>query len=226
MRTWPRHCGLRLIDMTKEGGSAISRCKSALRLRLVSAPKPVLLFLLGAWVVDFFVFVCSESHGSFYILATATLCILGWANHIRLGAIEHLKDFGKWIAGLLFDLLLLILLGVVCTMALLLFFPAYQCYGSRAKVAEALMGVASLKNEITDRAEKAGSLGDAGKSLAVPQSKRIAGGMVSPDGQIFVILEDPPAVFTLVPAMRAGRIEWSCEGYPVKYMPAPCRKSR
>ncbi len=200
--------------------------KSALRLRLTSAPKLVLLLLLGAWIVDFFVFVCSESQASFYILSTATLCILGWANHLRVGSIRLLKDFGKWIAGLLFDLLLLILLGVMCTMALSLFFPAYQCYGSRAKVAEALMGVTSLKNEITDRAETLGSLSDAGKSLAVPQNKRIAGGMVSSDGQVFVILEDPPAVFTLVPAMRAGEVEWSCEGYPVKYMPALCRKSR
>ncbi len=212
--------------MTKVEASAISRCKFALRLRLASAPKLLLLFLLGAWIVDFFVFVCSESQVSFYILATATLCILGWANHICLGAIEHLKDLGKWIAGILFDLLLLVLLYAMCILALSLFLPAYQCYGSRAKVAEALMGVAFLKNEITDRAEKAGFLSDAGRSLAVPQNKQIAGGMVSPDGQIFVVLEDPPAVFTLVPAMRAGRIEWSCEGYPIKYMPAPCHKSR
>ena len=125
--------------------------KSALRLRLTSAPKLVLLLLLGAWIVDFFVFVCSESQASFYILSTATLCILGWANHLRVGSIRLLKDFGKWIAGLLFDLLLLILLGVMA-------YKLVEVYGDLSVGKER---EARLRTQKEQKQEEVNSLKDA-----------------------------------------------------------------
>ena len=88
----------------------------------------------------------------------------------------------------------------------------------------AIGSVAPLQSEITKRAEKAGSLNDVGSHLELPQNKPIVGGLVSETGHIFVVLEDPPAVFSLIPAINAGKVEWRCEGYPAKYMPMLCRK--
>ena len=100
----------------------------------------------------------------------------------------------------------------------------YQCYGPRQKIAAAIVSVLPLKTEITERAEKTGLLNDVGAQLELPKSKLIVGGLVSATGHIFVVIEDPPAVFFLAPSMNAGKVEWRCEGYPAKYMTAFCRK--
>ena len=194
------------------------------RLRPASAPKWVLLLLLLAWLTAFLMSVCRESRTPFYVLGTATLCVLAWANHVQFGRIERMRDVGKWLVGVLFDLLLLILMVVVCAVVLSIFMPSYQCYTQRAKVGGAIGSVAPLQSEITKRAEKAGSLNDVGSHLELPQNKPIVGGLVSATGHIVVMLDDPPAVFSLIPAMNAGKVEWRCEGYPAKYMPMLCRK--
>ena len=189
-----------------------------------SAPWSVLLLLLVAWIVEFVASVCRESQTPLYLLITATLCIVGWANHVQLGRIEWMHHVGKWIVGVLFDLLLLFLMVIGCAVVLSIFMPSYQCYTERAKVSEAIVSVTPLKNEITERAEKFGSLNDAGAQLKLPSNRRIVGGTISANGHIFVVIEDPPAVFSLIPEMNAGKVEWRCEGYPAKYMPMLCRK--
>ena len=187
-------------------------------------PRPLLALLVLAWLVVMLGFQCVEGQGTWFaVVLTASLCIAGWANHVRLGAIQQLRDFGAWLLRVLFDLLFLFLLSMVCGMVLSVFMPTYQCYGARAKVSEAMVSTGPLRDEITQRAEKAGSLVDAGVNLKLPQTKRISGGMVSANGQITVFVEEAPAMFSFIPEMKSGVVEWRCEGFPAKQVPLLCR---
>ncbi len=81
----------------------------------------------------------------------------------------------------------------------------------------------TLREEIELHAQKQQSLANSGASLKVQKLGHITGGLVTKDGMIITVSEDPGAVVMLTPMMNNGVISWKCLGYPNKHMPMNCR---
>ena len=197
-----------------------------LRLPLASMPRLLLALLVLAWLAVLFGFQCVEGQGTWLaVMLTASLCIAGWVNHVRIGALQNRNGWVRWALAVIFDLGMLLLLLLALALPLAVITPAYSCSATgRVQVSMVLTGLQPLKQAITERAQKAGTLTGAGVGQELPPSARIAGGSVTADGQIFVMLDEPPAAFVLKPSMQGGEVAWTCEGRPIKVMPAFCRQ--
>lgn len=163
---------------------------------------------------------CREGSQTLPVVAlTATVCIVLWNSHVREMPIANWKSALKVPAGALHDLLLLLL----WQLPLLILLPAYECYGDRAKIFEMVALSPPLFAEIESRAKQHGSLVDSGVGLAVPHGKYLSGGIISKDGTIIEISENPAAVVMWVPEFSAGAVTWKCTGFPKKSMSVECR---
>lgn len=100
--------------------------------------------------------------------------------------------------------------------------------GAESKeAAQALVSGADVaKQQVSAAAEKAGNLAGAGKDVKVaPKSDPKYGDMkwiVADDGAIRGWNERNALEMSLMPALSAGKVSWSCKGYPVSAMPASC----
>ncbi len=118
---------------------------------------------------------------------------------------------GTWLALLL------------CLIPVLLI-PVYADYTPRAKFAEVLLGASTLRNEITERAQRQRDLAGAGDGLRIEPGGKISGGMVSTNGAVVVYSEVLGAIAVLVPQQKSGElVGWDCMGMPRKIAPITCR---
>ena len=89
-----------------------------------------------------------------------------------------------------------------------------------------LAGTESAKQQVTERAEKAGKLGGAGANIKLaPRSDAKHGDMkwlVSENGEVRGWNEKNAIEITLTPSMPGAKVAWSCKGYPVSAMPTSC----
>jgi hypothetical protein len=89
-----------------------------------------------------------------------------------------------------------------------------------------LAGVEAAKQEVTERAEKAGNLGVAGKDMKIASRDDPKHGamkwIVADNGAIRGWNEKNAIEITLTPALAGGKVTWACKGYPVSAMPATC----
>jgi hypothetical protein len=95
------------------------------------------------------------------------------------------------------------------------------------EAAQALLsGTDTAQKQVTERAEKAGSLGGSGKDVKVAAKNDAKHGemkwLVADDGAIRSWNESNAIEITLIPSMQGGKVAWNCKGYPVSAMPASC----
>jgi hypothetical protein len=89
-----------------------------------------------------------------------------------------------------------------------------------------LAGAEAAKQQVTERAEKAGKLGGAGRDVKVAAKNDAKHGemkwLVSENGEVRGWNEKNAIEITLTPSMPGAKVAWSCKGYPVSSMPTSC----
>jgi len=89
-----------------------------------------------------------------------------------------------------------------------------------------LAGVDAAQKQVTERAEKAGSLTGSGKDVKVAARNDPKHGelkwLVSENGAIRGWNEKNAIEVTLTPSMPGSKVAWTCKGYPVSAMPQNC----
>jgi hypothetical protein len=103
-----------------------------------------------------------------------------------------------------------------------------QMAGAETKdAAQALLaGVDAAQKEVTERAEKAGSLSGSGKDVKIaakndPKHAELKW-LVAENGAIRGWNEKNAIEITLTPSMAGSKVAWSCKGYPMSAMPTTC----
>jgi len=103
-----------------------------------------------------------------------------------------------------------------------------QMQGAKAKeAAQALVaGAGSAQQQVSSSAEKAGNLAGAGRGIKIAERSDAKYGrlkwIVAEDGAIHGWNEDNALEVALTPSVQAGKVSWSCKGYPVSAMPVGC----
>lgn len=167
---------------------------------------------------------CRE--GPYYpevIACTLFLTIVVWANHLGAAPIRSLGGVGGLATACLKDFALLLGASILASVPLAIITPAYQCYTDRAKGAEVVLAGSSLRLAIEQNALSRNTLVGAGRGVEFRPNSRARWGAVTNDGQIVVVGEDPPVVFTLTPTLVDGSVTWTCRGFPRKFAPMVCR---
>jgi hypothetical protein len=170
---------------------------------------------------------CRE--GPFYLdvfVATSFLIAVVWANHVAVAPVRTWRSALAVTAGSLKDFLLLLVALILLSIPVAILMPAYQCYTDRAKAAEVILAGAALRAEVEKKALAQRSLTGSGRGVVFPPSGRAQWGLVTDQGQIVVVGEDPPVAFTLTPSLEGGSISWTCRGFPEKFAPKLCRDEK
>lgn len=184
----------------------------------------LLVALIVAWQIALWGQACNRAPYYFEtVLATLTVCVALWSRHLREAPVANLFGMLRVVWGCVYDLALLLVIGIVVALPIALVMPAYQCYGDRQKVVELIMSLSSLRLEIAGRIELNQSVQDVGQGLEVAVEGRVKGGVVLKDGVIVAGGDDPPVVVIFQPFSSAGRVEWKCMGFPARYLPVVCR---
>lgn len=202
------------------------RMLSALRFNrpFRNAHWTLLALLVALWEFLLFGQPCHEGPRYFGVaLATSTGVLALWVSHIRTGPVLGWRKAIKIFFGAFYDLALLLILLIVVAVPLALVTPTYQCYTARAKILEMLVYASTLREEVEQQVQRQQSLVNAGTGLKVQKLGHITGGLVTKDGMVITVSDDPAAVVTLTPSMDNGVISWKCVGYPTKHMPMSCR---
>ena len=89
-----------------------------------------------------------------------------------------------------------------------------------------IAGTDAAKAQITSAAEKSGKLAGVGKDIKLAARTDPKHGqlkwVVSENGEIRGWNEKNAIEVSLTPAMPAGKVGWSCRGYPITAMPQGC----
>lgn len=123
-------------------------------------------------------------------------------------------------------LLIIAILALVAFVAVAVVLP--QKNESEAKeAAQALVaGAEPAKQQVSATAEKGGNLAGAGKNVKLAAKSDSRFGelkwIVSDNGSIRAWNEKNALEITMTPALNAGKVAWSCRGYPVASMPVAC----
>jgi hypothetical protein len=103
-----------------------------------------------------------------------------------------------------------------------------QMAGGETRDAAAVLvsGANTAKSEVTAAAEKAGNLAGAGANIKVAAKTDPKYGelkwIVEPGGMIRGWNEKNAIEIALTPMLTAGKVAWSCKGYPGTSMPVTC----
>jgi hypothetical protein len=103
-----------------------------------------------------------------------------------------------------------------------------QMSGAEVKeAAQALIaGAEPAKQQVGAVAEKTGNVAGSGKGVKVAPSNHAKFGelkwVVSDNGAIRGWNEKNALEITVAPSMSAGKVTWTCRGYPVTAMPTSC----
>ncbi len=181
------------------------------------------VILVVAWV---FVSVTPCKEPPYYFeasLVTASIFLSLWVSHLRASSEPDWRRIVSVAGGALYDLLTIFILSIFVVLAITIVSPIYDCYTPRAKVTEMILTASALRGDIDAHFVQNKTLRDSGLGLVVHPSGRTKAGLVTNDGTIIAIGEDPPAVVLLQPTVIQGQISWRCQGFPAKIMPNVCR---
>jgi hypothetical protein len=194
----------------------------AIRRPLKEFNRKSIALLVVLWVVVLLSFNgCSPVPA---YLATAyvaiTVCIVLWVNHLAMAPVNRARDAFRLVGIALYDLFSMFALVILTFIPFSLL--QHECYTPRAKVSELILATANYRSQISDRFESQKTLSNIGAGLQVELSKRVRSGIVTPDGTIVLVSEDPPAVVLVSPHIEAGKLIWKCSGFPRSVMPKSC----
>jgi len=89
-----------------------------------------------------------------------------------------------------------------------------------------LSGADAAKEQVAKAAEKSGGLKGSGRGVKIGDRSDAKLGelkwVVSEDGEVRGWNGENAIEITLTPSLKAGKIAWSCSGYPRAVMPASC----
>ena len=103
-----------------------------------------------------------------------------------------------------------------------------QTQGAKAKeAAQALVaGAGPAQQQVTSIVEKSGNLSGAGRGVKIAEKSDPKAGrfkwIVADDGAIRGWNEENALEVALTPSVQAGKVSWTCKGYPLSAMPAAC----
>ena len=123
---------------------------------------------------------------------------------------------------------LLVIAGLALIGFIAVSFVLPQMAGSEAKeAAQALIaGADAPKQQVAAAAEKAGNLAGAGGSVKVPSRSDPKFGelkwIVEANGAIRGWNEKNAIEISVTPALKDGKVAWTCRGYPNASMPTAC----
>jgi len=123
---------------------------------------------------------------------------------------------------------LLVVAGLALIGFLVVAFVLPQMAGAEAKeAAQALVaGADAAKGQVSAAAEKSNALAGSGRGVKIaPKSDPKHGDMkwiVDEGGAIRGWNEKNALEIAVTPTLQAGKVAWSCKGYPVNAMPASC----
>ncbi len=119
------------------------------------------------------------------------------------------------------------IIGILAAVAL----PAYRDYTVRARVTELILAGAAYKISVAERFQVDSDTTAAGSGLSFNTVGKISGGSIAAGGTIVVngstasTSIGQAVTITITPTYNTstGSITWSCQGTPLRYMPATCR---
>ena len=208
---------------------AIDMSSTLLRRRLprafANAHWSLPLALLAAWVYAIVVPWCiSWMQDYVVVLITSTVLIAAWCSHLRVQDESGWRKFGHWLLGACYDIGMFLLLAMVCAIPAFLLTPAYMCYSSdRAKYSEMFALADPMLLEVKQRFADRHTLHDIGNGLESPVGKYSTIGVVTSDGVIIRLMEQPPGALVLIPSVQQDQLVWRCMMVPTQKTPSPCR---
>jgi hypothetical protein len=163
------------------------------------------------------------------VVITIAVLACGWESHIR-----NLSRFGThkgvffalFALRAVFNLLSLLAWAVPISFVWLMLSPIGSDVSDRVRTGEAVGSAAAIRATISERSIAGQPLEGIGTGLKVARSENVKDGFVSPNGTIYLIIENPPAVAVLTPTLldkTKGNLQWVCNGYPEKHFWASCR---
>jgi hypothetical protein len=123
-------------------------------------------------------------------------------------------------------LLVVAALALVGFLVVAVVLPQMEGAGLREAAQALISGADAAKQQVAAAAEKSGKVAGAGKGVKI--APRMDGGhgemkwIVAEDGAIRGWNEKNALEIALTPTLQAGKVAWSCRGYPVSAMPANC----
>lgn len=123
---------------------------------------------------------------------------------------------------------LLVVAGVALVgfLAIAVILPQMQGGETRDAAAVLVSGANAAKTEVTTAAEKAANLTGAGANVKVTSKVDPKYGelkwIVEPGGMIRGWNEKNAIEIALTPTLTAGKVAWTCKGYPAQSMPVTC----
>lgn len=202
-----------------------------IRLRPFAAAHWSLLVLLcAAWTALLAAETCAPP--PYYgkaALAAATVCVALWCNHLAIAPLRGPAALLRLAARSLYDLAALVLLVLAAVIAWSFGSPMVDCATDRSRFSEMVLSITPVKTAVTERALAAGTLAHSGRDLRIGRSASgpevlIGGGLVTEDGVIVLVGEKPAGAMMFTPALKDGKVEWTCIGFPQLRMPAYCRE--
>lgn len=194
---------------------------SVFRRPMPNAPVLLPISLMLSWLLLLGWWPCNVSPYSLDgVLAATTVCIAAWCAHLRSDRGDGARSLARAIPATMLDLLKMAL--VVITVSAIAF-PTYQCATERTKIAELIIVAASYRNQINERYARTHEARDLGANLNFQPSGRATQGLITADGSIVLLADEPPAVLMLTPHASGTALTWQCRGVPARFMPAECR---
>lgn len=158
------------------------------------------------------------------VVLTVTLVSSMWVAVSSTADLSGWRKLRRTVVAIFYDLISLFMVLAALVLPLILFLPAYQCYGDRGKVSELVLAASSYRSVVAERAQARQSLIGVGEGLRLKTEGRVHGGTISVNGIITLFSDEPRALIVLRPYFENSEVKWACEGFPLKAMPAPCRQ--
>lgn len=159
-----------------------------------------------------------------YITIAVTVCLVLWSNHVARAPVQSARGAALVVGYATYDLVFILGFLLLASFPIAIFLPTYQCYTDRTRASEVLLMSSGMRTEIEARVAKFGTLEGVGRGMEFTPSGRARAGLVTNDGVIVVVGEDPPVVFMLSPTLTGGAVSWKCLGFPEKVAPMTCRR--
>jgi hypothetical protein len=156
------------------------------------------------------------------IFPAVVACVVLWSNHVARAPVLTARALLTVAGRSIYDLIGLLLLFFAASIPVTMFTGIVDCYTDRSMAAEVLLSGSALRSQVEANAKRAGTIEGSGRGVAFTPTRRARNGLVTSDGTIIVVGDDPPVVFLLAPNLSAGEITWKCRGYPERVAPRMC----
>lgn len=144
----------------------------------------------------------------------------------RFDCTTLMQDLKEGDKGMRIGLLVVAGVALIGFLAVAVVLPQMEGGEVRDAAAVLVSGANPAKNEVAAAAEKAGNLAGAGANVKLPPKIDPKYGelkwIVEPGGVIRGWNEKNAIEVAITPVLAAGKVAWTCKGYPAQSMPVTC----